>query len=128
MTITSQLIISTSKKSRRVFSPAVKLNFVHEFLSVPQSKYSFCKKHNLTGSDFRKWLRTFAPESEAVSKMGRKKKEDESEEVQELKRQLRLKEVELNREKMRADFYETMVDVAEEQFNISIRKKAGAKQ
>lgn len=37
-------------------------------------------------------------------------------------------ERELKHAQLRADFYEEMVNVAEEQFNISIRKKAGAKQ
>ena len=34
----------------------------------------------------------------------------------------------LYQEKMRADFYDTMVDVAEEMFGIEIRKKAGTGQ
>ena len=41
--------------------------------------------------------------------------------VLELKRQL-------YNETMRADFYDTMIDVAEEMFNIEIRKKAGTGQ
>ena len=40
------------------------------------------------------------------------------EEVMELKKKL-------HSETMRADFYDTMIDVAEEMFNIEIRKKAG---
>ena len=43
------------------------------------------------------------------------------EEVMELKKKL-------HQETMRADFYDTMVDVAEEMFNIEIRKKAGTGQ
>ena len=42
-------------------------------------------------------------------------------EVLELKRQL-------YNETMRADFYDTMIDVAEEMFNIEIRKKADTGQ
>lgn len=118
--------MSKTRKVRRVFPVELKMGLVAEYLSVSQSRYSFCKKHHLDNGDFSRWLRTFAPESEAVSKMG--KKEKESEEVKELKRQLRQKEVELGKERMRADFYETMVSVAEEQFNITIRKKAGTKQ
>ncbi len=43
------------------------------------------------------------------------------EEVMELKKKL-------HSETMRADFYDTMIDVAEEMFNIEIRKKAGTGQ
>ncbi|MGB4576860.1 MAG: hypothetical protein WBI06_08180 [Paludibacter sp.] len=35
---------------------------------------------------------------------------------------------ELKHEKLRADAYDTMIDIAESKFNIPIRKKAGAKQ
>lgn len=37
-------------------------------------------------------------------------------------------ERELKNAQLKADFYEEMVNVAEKQFNINIRKKAGAKQ
>ncbi len=43
------------------------------------------------------------------------------EEIMELKKKL-------HSETMRADFYDTMIDVAEEMFNIEIRKKAGTGQ
>ncbi|MCD7900673.1 MAG: hypothetical protein LUH22_12605 [Bacteroides sp.] len=59
--------------------------------------------------------------------MSKKKDRSESEEIRDLKRQLRQKELELKKEKMRADFYQTMVDVAEEQLGIDIRKKVGTK-
>ena len=114
--------------SHQVFSAVRKMKFIQLYLSSNLGINSFCKENNLSHTTFRRWLRTFAPESEEISKMGNRKKGDELEEIQELKRQLRLKEVELHQERMRADFYETMVDVAEEQFNISIRKKAGTKQ
>ena len=42
-------------------------------------------------------------------------------EVADLKKQLKYQE-------MRADAYDTMIDIAEKKFNIPIRKKAGAKQ
>jgi len=35
---------------------------------------------------------------------------------------------ELKHEKLRADAYDTMIDIAEARFNIPIRKKSGAKQ
>lgn len=59
--------------------------------------------------------------------MSKKKDRSESEEIRDLKRQLRQKELGLKKEKMRADFYQTMVDVAEEQLGIDIRKKVGTK-
>ena len=57
-----------------------------------------------------------------------KSKESENTEIHELKKRLQQKEAELSKEKMRADFYNSMIDVAEDMFNIPIRKKAGTKQ
>jgi len=51
-----------------------------------------------------------------------------SDENRELRRKLAEMEKKLKNEKLRADFYEEMVNVAEDKFKISIRKKAGAKQ
>ena len=58
-----------------------------------------------------------------------KKKKDASEEDYDLLRAevTRLRK-ELRQEKMRAEALDTMIDVAEEMFNIPVRKKAGTKQ
>lgn len=42
--------------------------------------------------------------------------------------ELRLLKIQLQKERLRADAYEEMINVAESKFNINIRKKAGAKQ
>mgnify|MGYP006934681415 FL=1 len=52
----------------------------------------------------------------------------ESEEITRLKRELKEAKLALYQERMRADSYDTMIDVAEEMFKIPIRKKAGTKQ
>lgn len=113
----------------RKFDVDFKLSVVKAFISGESTQYALCKKHSLSRTSIRNWVRIFAPEYKPTQgDYDMSKKPTESEEVRALKRQLRQKEIELKREKMRADFYETMVDVAEEQFNITIRKKAGTKQ
>ena len=57
--------------------------------------------------------------------MARKSKDEQ---IKELKAQLKKKEKELELEKLRSHAYDKMIDVAEEMFNIPIRKKAGTKQ
>ncbi len=52
----------------------------------------------------------------------------ESKEITRLKRELKEAKLALYQERMRADSYDTMIDVAEEMFKIPIRKKAGTKQ
>jgi len=119
-------------KGRKIYENDFKFSIIQEYLGSDLSLSDFCKKKSLDRSTFRYWLLNFGPESNLNSVCMGKSKESqsmsESEEIRELKRQLKQKEVELKQEKMRADFYETMVDVAEEQFNISIRKKAGTKR
>lgn len=113
---------------RKHYDTSFKFAAIEEYFSSDLSLSDFCKKKSLDRTTFRFWLLTFAPEGYLSSQeMSKQKERNESEEIRELKRQLCQKELELKKEKMRADFYETMVDVAEEQFNISIRKKAGTK-
>lgn len=57
-----------------------------------------------------------------------KEKIPESEEVMRLKRELKEVKLALYQERMRADAYDTMINVTEEMFKIPIRKKAGTKQ
>ena len=54
--------------------------------------------------------------------------DSKSEEIKLLREEVMELEKRLYSEKMRADFYDTMIDVAEEMFNIEIRKKAGTGQ
>lgn len=77
-------------------------------------------KHETMG---KKNLRKFRPsESEPPSNAS------EREEIARLKSELAKANKELAYQKLRADFYDEMINVAEGKFNISIRKKAGAKQ
>ena len=55
--------------------------------------------------------------------MGKDAKTRESEETKALRREVMELKKQLYNETMRADFYDTMIDVAEEIFNIEIRKK-----
>lgn len=52
----------------------------------------------------------------------------DSDDILALKRQLQQRSLELKKEKMRADFYDEMIHVAEEMFNTPHPKKAGTKQ
>jgi cell division septum initiation protein DivIVA len=54
--------------------------------------------------------------------------EPNNEELQALKKKVAELEKQLKYQEMRADAYDTMIDIAEKKFNIPIRKKAGAKQ
>ncbi len=60
--------------------------------------------------------------------MGKKTTTSETEEIKALRKEVLELKKKLYNETMRADFYDTMIDVAEEMFDIQIRKKAGTGQ
>jgi transposase len=60
--------------------------------------------------------------------MKNKPKDNQAEELKALREEILELKKKLYDETMRADFYDTMIDVAEEMFNIEIRKKAGTGQ
>lgn len=87
-------------------------------------------KYSVSRSAIYRWIRNFASSNpEIVDYMKQKKSTRPSpEEIDFLKSEiLRLKK-ELRDAQMHAHAYDTMIDVAEEMFNIPIRKKAGTKQ
>ncbi|MCH5236875.1 MAG: hypothetical protein J1E95_03655 [Muribaculaceae bacterium] len=70
-------------------------------------------------------IKSVSLQEETEEEMARKSKDEQ---IKELKAQLKKKEKELELEKLRSHAYDKMIDVAEEMFNIPIRKKAGTKQ
>lgn len=87
-------------------------------------------KYSVSRSTIYRWICNFASSNpEIVDYMKQKKSiKPSSEEIASLKSEiLRLKK-ELRDAQMHAHAYDTMIDVAEEMFNIPIRKKAGTKQ
>jgi hypothetical protein len=60
--------------------------------------------------------------------MKNKPTDSQSEEIKALRKEVLELKKQLYDETMRADFYDTMIDVAEEMFGIEIRKKAGTGQ
>ena len=76
------------------------------------------------------WLHTFAEETakESMKRDLQKASESLPTGVQELQKEVLELRKRLAEEKLRADAYDEMINVAEGKFNIKIRKKAGAKQ
>lgn len=56
------------------------------------------------------------------------KKLTDKEKIKQLQDQLKAAEQQLKYEKLRSKAFDTMINIAEEDLNISIRKKPGAKQ
>lgn len=112
---------------RRQFSDEFKMSLVSQFVSGEKTGYRICKENGIAWSVLSEWIRRFVPSSRQYTEPMKPKNPDQ-EEINSLRKQLLEKEKELKRERMRGDFYETMVKVAEEELKIPIRKKAGTRR
>ena len=85
-----------------------------------------------------RWIAIFASQQGEVPRrnekselMEKERKEGQSspeDELRELKRSYAKLQIELRKERMRADLLDEMINVGESMFKVPIRKKAGAKQ
>ena len=112
---------------RRTFSDAEKLQLINEYLASGESKEVFQTKRHLGHNNLSRWMLTFgiSNQSQPVSMI--KPKEEDAYTKQLHEEIARLKK-ELEYEKLRSKAFETMIDIAEDELNVNIRKKSGAKQ
>jgi transposase-like protein len=116
-----------STEKRRVFSEDFKLEVVSQVFSSEKSKYLICKENDISFSVLQEWIRKFAS-STKTDELSMSSQCGVKSEMETLRKKLAEVQKELKSERMRADFYQTMVEVAEEELKIPIRKKAGAKR
>lgn len=82
------------------------------------------------------WIRTFVAENQSSVCMAKTNHpqrvpsvgSSENADIKTLQSEIALLKKQLAHETLRADAYDELINVAEKQFNISIRKKAGTKQ
>ena len=107
------------------YSEEFKLKVVHEVLRGEISKETCREKYGIKGhSTVLKWIRKFGLSKEPI-KMDQKKRKIKP---LDLKVEIRLLKKELSYEKLKSEALSEMIEIAEDEFKISIRKKSGAKQ
>ncbi|MBW6481120.1 MAG: transposase [Bacteroidales bacterium] len=121
------------EKHRRYYAKVTKLYFEDGLGYLRISKLI-----PVAATTVKNWCITFAEENGIkMEKRGRKVKKPELKapesigtpnDIKALQAEVARLQKELKREKLRADAYNTMIDIAESKFNIPIRKKAGAKR
>lgn len=121
------------RKKVNKFSDELKLTIVKEYLGTGISNKELRDKYGFgSGGTLYRWISKFdipKPDDDFF-----KKQEVMSKEVRksnsELEQEARIKklESELAYEKLRTEALSTMIDIAEDRFKISIRKKSGTKQ
>ena len=121
-----------------IFDETEKMAIVREYLESNRPASEFVTKYHMSSATvLYGWLDKYLNQKECVSlepetdnptDMAKKTKQQLEDELKKAKEEnKRLKEA-LELEKLRSRAFNTMIDVAEKNFNIPIRKKAGTKQ
>ena len=94
----------------------------------------------LSKTTIMRWIANFAQDNPEVPIMKQRRvqttkpivepelRQELPDDVKALQAELMKVKEELRKEKLRADAYDTMIDIAEDMFKVPIRKKAGAKR
>lgn len=119
-------------KSRNRYSNSLKRKVAKEYLSGRASYAILAEENGLRDKtvvkEFVKWYRRqLSAESELVTNEQKVEKLSSSSEV-ELAERVKVLEEQLRQSELKAEMLETIIDIAEGQLNIDIRKKSGAKQ
>ena len=121
-----------SKKARKkkvTLSQETKFEVVRDHLLNEMSQRQVAKKYGIVHQSVSRIISNFAASNDKSALLMKKKPTDsQADEIKALRGEILDLKKKLHQETMRADFYDTMVDVAEEMFNIEIRKKAGTGQ
>lgn len=110
-----------------------KVNAVLDILKGATTAEEVRRKYDITSiNSVYTWIGKYVSQEKSLSleeqteeDMAKKSKDDQ---IRELKAQLKQARKEAELEKLRAHAYDTMINLAEETFNIPIRKKSGTKQ
>ena len=114
---------------RRYLSPEERESIIREHYLEGSSKSSLVRKYNTSYPVILRIIRKFAASNDKSALLMKNRPTDnQAEELKTLREEVLELKKKLHDETMRADFYDTMFDVAEEMFNIEIRKKAGTGQ
>ena len=117
------------KKTWNPLSQENKSEIVKSFYLEGESGSSISRRMGISQSSVSRIIRNFAASNDKSGLLMKNKPTDSlAEENKALRAEILELKKKLHQETMRADFYDTMVDVAEEMFNIEIRKKAGTGQ
>jgi transposase-like protein len=120
------------QQNRQKFSESFKHKVAQEVLRGKLTKESARRIYGIKGkSAITDWVRSYKSVKGSFTTNDvnlNPMTPEEYKQFEELKRKIALLEEQLSNETHRAGLYKTMIEIAEEQLNIPIRKKFGAKQ
>ncbi len=121
------------RHKKKSYSDEFKLNVIKEYLGTDQSQRDVLRKYDILGmSSISRWMRIFGyklmTNAHPKLQFAMQGKKEKSKSESELEEQLRKAKEALDYEQLRNQALTTLIDVAERELKISIRKKSGAKQ
>lgn len=118
-------------KVRNEYSREFKRMVVKTYYQSDASLDQVAQQFNIaSGALIHKWLRIFEDEFNPLKMKTKKTGQEPVSKISSEKLELRVKELEqaLEREKLRSFSLDKMIEIAERDLNINIRKKSGARQ
>tara|TARA_R100001143_G_C3343079_1_gene125315 strand:+ start:45 stop:416 length:372 start_codon:yes stop_codon:yes gene_type:complete len=111
-------------KPQPVYSDSFKLGVINRIVNGEISKEQARRVYGISGkSTVLKWMRKFGYCMDPFTQPAMEKSHDEKD-PEELKKKVQQLEKQLHNERIRSEFYQTMIDVAERELGINIRKKS----
>ena len=115
------------------FPDELKLKVVQEYMDTDVSQRELMQKFNIRGvNTIKKWMRKFdlqAPSQQEIELQRTMAKQKEKTPYErELEAKVQKLEQQLDHEQLRTLALDTMIEIAERDLKISIRKKSGAKR
>ena len=121
------------KRKVNHFTDDFRFQVVHEYLNTGISQKQLQKKYSIGGNNcINDWMRKFGTSEVTVEQINLQQAMSKEEEKtpRERKLEAKVKELEkaLEQERLRTLALDTMINIAERDLKISIRKKSGTKQ
>jgi transposase-like protein len=115
------------------FTDELKLQVVQEYMGTDVSQRELMQKFNIRGvNTIKKWMRKFdlqAPSQQEIElQRAMAKQKEKTPYERELEAKVQKLEQQLDDEQLRTLALNTMIEIAERDLKISIRKKSGAKR
>ena len=121
------------KKRNKFFSDELKLKVATEYINSDITREELKAKYGFTGGgNIDSWIRQFGlkkpSNEEAIQLYEMSKFKEKPKSDQELEKRIKELEKQLEYANLKAKALDTMIDIAEKEFDIQIRKKSGPKQ
>ncbi len=118
------------REKKSYYPVAFRWKLIQELAAELLTEQQACEKYGITLILIRKWRKQYHQRKiqPLLTTQPMKRKQSHAEKIKALERQLKQTQKALQDEKVKSRAYEIMIDIAEQELNIPVRKKSGAKQ